>query len=268
MEKKLVDPRATRLMFTGIKLQKKLIFCVLFFLLTAKVAGATEYFVKPAPSDQAGVSNNGEKVIVFEDTLIPYWQFIIWLVVVHVLSAIDILYPTRLLFAIAGCRIVGPVNVLDNPSRSRVYAYIKTRPGAYITEIVERMGLDRGTVKYHIKTLEARHKIEAYKDGGKTRYFENNFTYSEEEIKVISALQNLTNQRIVSEIIKGKCNTNIDLAREFGVSRATISWYMKNLREIGLINETKTGRKTIYRINNLYEFLIEKYGQEDKGFLQ
>ena len=203
-----------------------------------------------------------------EITVIPYWQFLLWLCMVNILSAIDMLYQTKLIFAIAGCRIVDSVNVLDNPNRSKVYTYIKTRPGAYISEIVEKIGLDRGAVKYHIQTLKSRHKIEAYKDGGKTRFFENNSTYNDEEVKVISALQNVTNKRIVTEILNGKCDTNIALAREFGISRATVSWYMKNLKEIGLILETKEGRRTIYRINHSYKLLIEKYRQEDTGFLQ
>lgn len=231
-------------------------------------AEAAEYIVKPAPIYQSGVSINGEKVTFDEDTPITYWQYLLWLATIYVVSGIDMLRPIRFIFTIAGCRIVSPGNVLENPSRSRVFSYIKTKPGAYISEIVEKIGLDRGTVKYHIKTLESQHKIEAYKEGGKTRFFENNFTYTEEEIKVISVLQNITNQRIVSEIINGKCNTNIDLAREFGVSRATISWYVKNLKEVGLIDETKMGRKTIYKINNSHKLLIEKYGQEGTGFSQ
>ena len=80
-------------------------------------------------------------------------------------------------------------------------------------------------------------------------------------MKVISALQNVTNQRIISEILAGKCNTNIALARELGVSRATISWYIKNLREVDIIMETKEGRQTIYRINHVYKHLVEKYIQ-------
>ena len=80
------------------------------------------------------------------------------------------LYLTKLIFAIVGFRIVGYVNVLDNSSQSRVYAYIKTRPGAYTSEIVEKIDLDRGAVKYHIQNLKSRHKIEAFKDGGKTRF--------------------------------------------------------------------------------------------------
>lgn len=243
-----------------IKSRKPFIIYLLFFLLTG-TAGATEYIIEPISGDQVGVPIDGEEVIELEVIEIPYWQFLLWLAVVQVLAAIDLLYPERLFFAVAGYRIVGPVNVLENPTRSRVYTYIKTRPGAYISEIVEQVGLDRGTVKYHIKTLKAKKKIEAYKDGGKVRYFENHFSYNDEEKIVISALQNSTNQRIVSEIMNEKCDTNVALAREFGVSKATISWYVKNLREIGIILETKEGRRTIYRINHSYKLLIEKHLQ-------
>lgn len=249
-------------MLPGINLRR---LCLLYFLFSffVLIAGATEYIVRPAPNDHFGESIAGEDVQVIEVIEISYWQFILWLVMANISSAKDTLYNIKLICAIGGCRIVDPVNVLNNPNRSKVYTYIKSRPGAYITEIVEKIGLDRGAVKYHIKTLEDQNKIEAYRDGGKTRYFENNFTYNEDEMKVISALQNETNQKIISGIINGKCNTNIDLAREFGVSRATVSWYIKNLRDIDLITETKKGRRTIYRINNSYKPIIEKYDQED-----
>ena len=188
-----------------------------------------------------------------------------WLATIYVLSAVDFLYPSKLFFSIVGYRIVNSGNVLENSSRFQVYSYIKTKPGAYISEIVEQIGLDREIVKYHLKALSAKKKIEAYKDGGKTRYFENLLVYNEDEKKVISALQNLSNQRIILEIINQKCNTNVDLAREFGVSRPTISWHIKNLKEFGLIIETKEGKKTIYRINPAYEVLIEKHIQESQG---
>ena len=64
---------------------------------------------------------------------------------------------------------------------------------------------------------------------------------------------------IVSEILNEKCNTNTALAREFGVSRATISWHVKNLKETGLIKETKTGRNIIYKINTSYNTLMRRY---------
>jgi len=246
-------------MFTSIKLQKKLIFCLLFFLLTT-TAEATEYIVSPAPNDEFGVSVTGEEVTQVRDFTI-YWQFLLWLAAMQILSIIDvILYFTKLIFVVLGFKIVDKRNILDNSDRSNIYMYIKTKPGAYIGEIVEKTGLVRGRVRHHINILEVQNKIEVHKDGGKIRYFENNSTYDEEERKIISALQNVTNQRIISEIQNGKCNTNSALAHEIGVSRATISWYMRTLKEVELINEERKGKNIIYRINPSYENLIEKYG--------
>nr|WP_255678536.1 winged helix-turn-helix transcriptional regulator [Methanosarcina sp. DH1] len=240
------------------KLQNVVIFFLLFIFLIA-TAEATEYTVEPISSDQFGVPINGEKVVEIQVIEIPYWEFLLWLVTVNILAALDLLYSKRIIFSIAGYKIVNSKNVLDNPSRLNIYTYIKTNPGAYISEIVGNVGLDRESIKYHIKALEAQNKIEVYREGGKTRFFENNFTYNEKEIRVISVLQNVMNQRIISEILTCNCNTNIALARELGVSRATISWYIKNLREIGLITETKEGRNTIYRINHVYELVVEKH---------
>lgn len=258
MGNRLVEPRTTHLIFTSTKLEKKLIICLLFFIL-ATTAEATEYTVSPFPSDQSGASINGEEVIELKDFTV-YWQFLLWLALMHVLSIIDILLnPAKLIFAILGFRIVDGVNVLDNPARDSIYAYIKANPGVCFSDIAKSMGLNRGTVKYHIQILETQKKIDVYKDSGKIRYFQNNSMYGEREKKVLVASQSITNQRIISEILNGKCNTNVDLAREIGVSRGTISWYMKNLKEIGLIKETKRGRSVIYKISISYKNLIEKY---------
>lgn len=258
-----VEFNVTRLMFTGIKLKKKLSICLLLFFLLTSTAGATQYIVKPVPSDQVGASINGEKVVELEVTEIPYWQFLLWLAIMQILSATDLrLYPIEIIFIITGFKIADNKNPIDTNGQDEVYKYIKTRPGAYVTEIAEKVGLCRGTVKHHVHNLKALNKIEVFKDGGKKRYFETNSIYDEEEKKVVSALQNTTNQRIFSEIQNGNCNTNIALAREFGVSRATVSWYIKNLKEIGLIKETKKGRTRIYRISDSYDYLLSNIGEE------
>ena len=257
MEMRITHLKSMRI----IELQKKLIFCLLFFsfVLLISTSVAHEYIVQPISSDQVGVPINGEEVTELEVTEISYWQFLLWLGMMYILATVDLFYPKKLFFSIVGYRIVNPGNVLENSSRFRVYRYIKTKPGAYIGEIVEQVGLDREIVKYHIKTLKANKKIESYKDGVKTRYFENLLVYNEDEKKVISVLQNLTNQKIIIEIINGNCNTNVALAQEFGVSRPTISWYMKNLKENDLIIEIKEGRSIIYKINPIYKPHIEKY---------
>jgi len=260
MGNQLVEHRAIHLTFTSTKLEKKLIFCLLFFLLTTTTVEATEYIVSPAPGDQAGASITGEKVLKLEDTVIPYWQFLLWLAAMQILSIIDVLlHLAKLIFVVLGFKIKGQANEPGSSSQSKVYDYIKTRPGTYVSDIVNKLNINRGAVKYHIKNLKAQNKIEAYKDGGRVRYFENNFSYDNDEKRIISALQNITGKRIVLEIRNGKCITNIALAQEIGVSRATISWYIRTFKDIGIVQETKKGRNIIYRVNPSYENVIEKY---------
>ena len=109
--------------FTGTTFEKKLPICLLFFLLTT-TAGATEYIVTPATNDQFGVSITGEKGVLLEDTIEPYWHFLLWLAVMNVLSVVDVLIlPAKFIFAILGFRITEHANVFDNSNRSRIYSY-------------------------------------------------------------------------------------------------------------------------------------------------
>ncbi|HHV23837.1 MAG TPA: winged helix-turn-helix transcriptional regulator [Methanosarcina sp.] len=254
-----MEPKTTRLMSHCINYRRIYLLCFfsLFLILTA---GAMEYIVTPAPGDEFGISVTGENVQIVEDTIEPYWHFLLWLAVMQLLSVIDILlYHTKLIFTILGFKITEHTNLLDNPNRNLIYSYIETNPGAHISEIVNKIGLNRGTVKYHINALKVQNKIETYNDDRKIRYFGSNLACDEVEKKVISVLKNVTNKRIISEIRNKKCDTNIALALEIGVSRATISWHMRYLKEIGFVKETKIGRNVIYEINPSYNYLIDKY---------
>ncbi|WP_369793108.1 winged helix-turn-helix transcriptional regulator, partial [Methanosarcina sp. 2.H.A.1B.4] len=197
-----MEPKTERLIFTSSKLEKKLILCIFFFLFTT-TAEATEYIVSPAPGDEFGVSVAGEDVQILEDTVIPYWQFLLWLAVMQILSVTDILLlPAKLIFAILGFRVVDYSNTIGVLKRKNIYTYIKTRPGTYIGEIANNMGLNRGTLRHHLQILEAENMIEAQCLGGKVRYFQNSSTYDEKEKRVISALQNEMNRKIISKILE------------------------------------------------------------------
>ncbi|PAV12414.1 ArsR family transcriptional regulator, partial [Methanosarcina spelaei] len=188
-----------------------------------------------------------------------YWQFLIWLAAMQILSIIDvILYFTKFIFIILGFRAADHPSTVGTLKRKYIYAFIKACPGTCISEIASDMSLSRGSLRYHLNILETENMIEAHNDCGKIRYFQNNSTYSEEEKMVISVLQNEMTRKIVLKILKEECNTNGDLARITGVSKSAITRYMKQLNESGLINENKMGKSTIYSINPVYRDAIEK----------
>lgn len=252
-----MKPRATHLMFTSIKLEKKLIVCLLFFFLTT-TAEATEYIVSPAPGDEFGVSRAGEEVTVARDFTV-YWQFLLWLAMMHILSIIDILLvPAKFIFVILGFRVADHSNALGDLKRKNLYIFIKDNPGTCISEIANNTGLNRGTLRYHLIILKTENMIKAHCDRGIVRYFQNNFIYDENEIRVILVLKNETTCKIISNILDEECNTNRDLARTTGISKGTITWYIKQLKELDLIEENKVGRSTIYSINPVYRDVIEK----------
>ncbi len=227
----------------------------LFFILTAE---ATEYIVSPAPGDEFGVSRAGEEVTVARDFTV-YWQFLLWLALMNVLSVIDILlFPVKFLLVILGFRVKDHSNAAGVMRRRHMFSFIKANPGNCVSEIADCLGMSRGALRYHLKVLESEKLIEAYSDQGKVRYFQNNSTYGENEKLVISVLQNEMTRIIISNILYKKCNTNGDLARKIGVSKGTISWYANQLKESGLIEENKVGRSTTYSINPVYRDSIKK----------
>jgi predicted transcriptional regulator len=221
-------------------------------------AEATEYIVSPFPSDQSGASINGEEVIKLEDTVIPYWQFLLWLVAMNVLSVIDILLlPAKFIFAILGFRAVDHSNAVGVLKRKKIYDFIKANPGVCTSELVNYMDLSRGTLRHHLNILETENMVEAHSDRGRVRFFQNNSTYGEKEKLVISVLQNEMTRKIIHNILHEECNTNGDLARNMGIPKSTINWHINQLKESDLIEENKAGKSTIYSINPFYQDLIE-----------
>lgn len=249
--------RTTRLMLHCINYRRLCLLCFLslFFVLTAE---ATEYIVSPVPNDEFGVSVAGEEVTQVRDFTI-YWQFLLWLAAMQILSIIDILlYLAKLIFIILGFRVVDHPNAVGILKRKHIYTFIKACPGTCSSEIADNMNLNRETLRYHLNILETKNLIEAHNDCGKVRYFQNNSTYGEEEKRVISVLQNGMTRKIIFEILREEYNTNGELARTTGISKGAITWYIKQLKELDIIEENKVGRSTIYNINPTYRDTIEK----------
>lgn len=253
-----MEPKTTPLMFTSTKLQRMLIISLLFLLLTT-TANAKEYIVSPIPSDQPGVSLDGEKGVELEVTTEPYWQFVLWLAAMQILSIVDTLQlPAKLLFTILGFKVTDHSNTGGFLKRKKIFSFIKANPGTCIREIASYMDISRGTLRYHLAFLEEKNLVETFTDQGKNRYFQNNSTYDENEKVVLSILQNEIPRKIVFKILYEECKTNGDLAREIGISKNKIRWHMKQLNELGLVEKNKVGRSTIYSIDPAYRDALKK----------
>jgi len=245
-----LELRTITLMYTTIK-RRTFFLCFFFLILASTAFGATEYTVRPFPSNQSGASIAGEDVQEIEVKPIPYWMFLLMLGFAQVTTTPEFLYPIKFV-PLGGFKRIGRSNIFANLNRERLYDFIKSYPGAYFNEIIKKTGLNRGTVRYHLEVLETQNKIECYKENGKTRYFQNSFTYGEKDKAVIAALRNDMDRKIILGILNGQCISNETLAEKMGISASAISWHIKHLREQGIVRADTQGRYTTYSIDSNY----------------
>ena len=250
MEYQLLEQRTIASTCTTIR--RRTFFLCFFFLILAPSTGATEYTVRPFPSNQSGASLAGEDVQEIEVIPIPYWMFLLMLGFAQVTPAPEFLYSIKFVPVLGGCKRIGRSNALANLNRERLYDFIKSCPGTCYSEVIKKTGLNRGTVRYHMEVLETQNMIESYKANGKIRYFQNSFTYEEKDKAVIAALKNDMDQRIILEILNGQCITNKTLVEKMGVSASTISWHIKHLKEQGIVRADTEGRYATYSIDSDY----------------
>src|SRR5665648_209893 len=155
-----MERRTTTLMSISIR-QRYFLLCFVFFL-SASIAFATEYTIRPSLSDQSGSSIAGEDVHEIEVKPIPYWVFLLMLGFAQMTSAPETFFTIRLLPILGGHRKICRSNVLENTKRDSLYAFIKSHPGSYFSEIIKATGLNRGTVAVsytHLRAHETRHDL-------------------------------------------------------------------------------------------------------------
>ena len=252
MEHQLLEQRAIASTWASIRRRTFLLFFFFLVLVLVSTAGATEYTVRPFPSDQFGASLTGEDVQEIEVKPIPYWMFLLMLGFAQVTSTPEFLYPIKFVPVLSGCKRMGRSNALANLNRERLYDFIKSCPGTCFSEIIKKTRLNRGTVRYHMEVLETENMIESYKANGKIRYFQNSSTYEEKDKAVIAALRNDMDRKIILEILNGQCSTNETLVKKMGISASTISWHIGRLREQGIVRADTEGQYTTYSINSDY----------------
>ena len=134
---------------------------------------------------------------------------------------------------------------LDLENRKRIYDHISKYPGAYLREIQKELELEVGVLEYHLNYLENSGLLSSEMDGRLRRFY-----VSEEVAFVDRKLLGLMRQRIPRSIaIKILVDTKVsfdDLREEVSISKSTLSFHLRKMRSLGMLNEVREGRRTYY----------------------
>ena len=147
-----------------------------------------------------------------------------------------------------------------NENRNKIFQFVSRRPGSTIYEIARSIGMNMGTVRYHMMILGINHRIVSFNDEGKfVRYFTNSNTYSKEDQLVISIMRRDSIGKILRLIVERPEATNSEICSELGIQESAASKYLGELFRKGIIarNNEKSIR-TSYSIKNEYVASVMK----------
>jgi predicted transcriptional regulator len=132
--------------------------------------------------------------------------------------------------------------------RRRIFECISESPGVHFREIQRRVGIATGSLDYHLHFLYKSGLVRTERQGKYLRYYSVTKHFDEEEKSVLLLLRNDKIRHILIYLIENKRALPTRIAEYLGISNSTLSWYLKNLEENGIITQTKKGRYRIYKV--------------------
>ena len=139
---------------------------------------------------------------------------------------------------------------LELDVRRRIYNCIVESPGLHFREIQRRTNLATGSIDYHLHQLHKNGLIKMEKDKNYARYYPLTKNWSEDERKILGMIRNTKMRHIIVFLITKKKSTPLKIAETTGISLSTLSWYLKQLQENGIVTHTKSGRFRFYKLTD------------------
>lgn len=156
-------------------------------------------------------------------------------------------------------------DVIDrNENRNVVLKFIAENPGSIQYDMNKSLNMNIGTLRYHLMILGLNHRVVSYQDGVKrVRYFVNNGTYAEEQMKVISLLKREPTSKLLGTLVGQTGMTNAKISAESGLSYSDINRYLKELTAKGIVIKEATSQDRYqYRIvPNLEDYIAQNIRQ-------
>lgn len=137
---------------------------------------------------------------------------------------------------------LGRDDLLDHPVRSEILDALRDRPGIHRAALADELGLAEGTVRHHLGKLVQGGLVTASDAHGFVCYFPR----GEVDLSMRRALPALTSvsaRRVLHALMEAPGRSNKELAEATGLSPSTVHHHVQRLREAGLVEARREGRR-------------------------
>jgi len=128
----------------------------------------------------------------------------------------------------------GQNSILKLKIRQEIYNYILENPSSYLREISRNMNIPKTTLKYHLDYLEKHNLITPkFEDKYKRYYVKDKLGQKEKEL--LNLLRQEVPRNIILFLIFHIVCSQIELSKALGKHPSTISFHLKKLRDLDII---------------------------------
>lgn len=138
-------------------------------------------------------------------------------------------------------------DTLANEMRERVYRHVTAVPGSNVAELVRASGVDRSTLRYHLKVLERAGLVESRSVLGHHRVYPT--PVEDGETGPAAALATRSTARVVDAVERLQPVRMTDLGSELGLATSTVSRHVDRLVAAGVLTREHDGRTVLVRLS-------------------
>lgn len=205
----------------------------------------------PTGSAASTIMSEGEfpELVPDDPAAIYIWNVPLKLVLLDFVFMIAplLFLPVQILISVLawlclGYRRISRKNVLEHDTRRAAYLCIRENPGINHASLSHRLGINIGTLRYHLATLCETGQIVTERDHGQLRYHANGRAAREGEGYPING----TRRRILDLLAQDPGMTRKEVASALGIAGASVTWHMALLIREGAVRSEKDGRIVRY----------------------
>jgi len=142
--------------------------------------------------------------------------------------------------------------------RRQIFNFILKYPGLHLREISRKLNIPKTTLNYHLKYLEKENFLLAKSDNRYTRYYPTKKVGNNDK-EILGLMRQNLPRRIILFLFLYPEHSRRNISEDLEKPLTTISFHLKKLLALNIIEKRRVGHSYAYRIKNqkeMYNLLI------------
>ena len=135
----------------------------------------------------------------------------------------------------------------ETDNRRRIMGAVRGNPGVHMRELQRIVDMPTGLLKFHLDALERSGELTSQKDRYYRRYFPGG-TLTGQERLLLACLRQSNPRLIVVRLMEMGEAPHKRLMEATGLKASTLSFYLKDMEDKGVVVKERRGRVSVYRV--------------------